>query len=114
MKGPKLRIAFMDMAREFISSLPEKARKKITYDLLKIEGGEIDQELFKKLENSEIWEIRTLFNGICYRLFAFWDTEIEALVVATHGIVKKTQKTPKKEIKKAEALRKEYFNNKNK
>jgi len=34
--------------------------------------------------------------------------------VATHGIVKKTQKTPKKEIEKAEALRKEYFNDKNK
>ena len=102
----------MDMAREFISSLPEKAQKKITYNLLKIEGGEIDRELFKKLENSEIWELRTLFNGICYRLFAFWDTDMNALVVATHGIVKKTRKTPKKEIEKAEALRKEYLKNK--
>ena len=102
----------MDMAREFISSLPEKAQKKITYNLLKVEGGEIDKELFKKLGNSEIWELRTLFNGICYRLFAFWDTDMEALVVATHGIVKKTQKTPKKEITKAEAIREEYFNSK--
>ena len=74
----------------------------------------MDKELFKKLGNSEIWEFRTLFNGICYRLFAFWDTEIEALVVATHGIVKKTQKTPKKEIERAEKLREEYFNDKNK
>ena len=114
MSKRRIKIAFMDMAREFIFSLPEKAQKKITYNLLKVEGGEMDSELFKKLDNSEIWEFRTLFNGICYRLFAFWDTEIEALVVATHGIVKKTQKTPKKEIEKAEALRKEYFNNKNK
>lgn len=105
----------MDAAREFVFSLPEKAQKKITYNLLKVEGGEMDKELFKKLENTEIWEFfRTLFNGLCYRLFAFWDTEMEALVVATHGMVKKTQKTPKKEIEKAEALRKEYFNNKNK
>lgn len=102
----------MDPAREFVSSLSEKVQKKITYNLLKVEGGEMDKELFKKLENSEIWEFRTLFNGICYRLFAFWDTETEALVVATHGIVKKTQKTPKKEIEKAEKLRKEYFNDK--
>lgn len=102
----------MDEAREFIDSLPEKAQKKITYNLLKVEGGEMDKELFKKLENSEIWEFRTLFNGTCYRLFAFWDTEIEVLVVATHGIVKKTQKTPKNEIEKAEALRIKYFNNK--
>ena len=113
MNKRKLKIAFLDMAREFLSSLPEKAQRKITYNLLKVEGGEIDKELFKKLENSEIWELRTLFNGVCYRLFAFRDTEREALVVATHGIMKKTQKTPKKEIKKAEAMRKEYFNNKN-
>lgn len=74
----------------------------------------MDEKLFKKLENSEIWELRTLFNDICYRLFAFWDTEIGALIVVTHGIIKKTQKTPKKEIKKAEAIREAYFNDKNK
>ena len=114
MSGRKIKVAFMDAARKFISSLPEKAQKKITYNLLKVEGGEMDKELFKKLESSEIWEFRTLFNGTCYRLFAFWDTEIEALIVATLGIVKKTQKTPKREIEKAEKLMKEYFNDKNK
>lgn len=114
MSVQKIRIAFMDMARDFIDSLPEKAQKKITYNLLKVEGGEMNRELFKKLDNSEIWEFRTLFNGISYRLFAFWDTEIEALVIATHGIIKNTQKTPKKEIEKAEAIRNEYFNAKNK
>ena len=41
--------------------------------------------------------------------FSFWDTEKETLVIATHGMVKKTQKTPKKEIRKAEAIRLEYF-----
>ena len=45
---------------------------------------------------------------------AFSDTEEETLVIATHGIVKKTQKTPLKEIAKAEEIRKEYFNNKKK
>lgn len=103
----------MDQAKEFIRALPEKAQKKITYNLLRVEGGDIDKEIFKKLENSDIWEFRTLYNGICYRLFAFWDNESGALVVATHGIVKKTQKTPKKEIEKAEALRICYYNDKN-
>ena len=69
----------------------------------------MDKELFKKLENSEIWEFRTLFNGSCYRLFSFWYTETETLVIATHGIVKKSQKTPPKEITKAEEIRKKYF-----
>lgn len=77
-------------------------------------GGERNKELFKKLENSEIWEFRTLYNGIAYRLFAFWDTDINTLVVATHGIIKKTQKTPKKEIARAEAIMKQYFEIKNK
>ena len=45
---------------------------------------------------------------------SFLDTEEETLVIATHGIVKKTQKTPLKEIAKAEEIRKEYFNNKKK
>lgn len=34
------------------------------------------------------------------------------MVIVTHGIVKKTQKTPSKEIAKAEEVRKEYFKNK--
>ena len=103
----------MKKASEFLSSLPEKAQKKITYNLLKVEGGEINKELFKKLDDTEIWEFRTLFNGVSYRLFAFWDTTSDTLIVATHGVVKKTNKTPQKEIMAAEALRIEYFDNKN-
>lgn len=114
MEEKKLKVVLMEEASEFVRSLPDKAQKKVTYNLLKVEGGEMNRELFKKLENSEIWEFRTLFNGICYRLFSFWDTEQDTLVIATHGIVKKTQKTPKREIDKAEAIRKVYFENKNK
>jgi len=33
----------------------------------------------------------------------------KAYVVCTHGIMKKTQKTPENEIKKAELIRKEYL-----
>lgn len=38
----------------------------------------------------------------------------EILYRCLETIVKKTQKTPLKEITKAEEIRKEYFNNKNK
>ena len=54
----------------------------------------------------------TLYHKTSYRLFSFWDTEEETLVIATHGIIKKTQKTPAKEIAKAEEIRKKYFENK--
>lgn len=112
MESNKLKIVLTDEASSFIRSLPEKAKKKVTYNLLKVEGGEMDKDLFKKLDNTNIWEFRTLFNRICYRLFSFWDTENETLVIATHGIIKKTQKTPQKEIAKAEQIRRSYFENK--
>jgi phage-related protein len=34
---------------------------------------------------------------------------LTTFVVATHGIIKKTQKTPSKEIAKAEEIRRIYF-----
>lgn len=109
MSGYKIQVVLLDEALTFVRSLPLKVQQKITYNYKKIEHGIVDKELFKKLENSEIWELRTLFNGNCYRLFSFWDTETETLIVATHGIVKKTQKTPQKEITKAEEIRQQYF-----
>jgi len=36
------------------------------------------------------------------------------LVLATHGFIKKSKKTPKKEIEKAQRIRKQYFDIKNK
>lgn len=105
-------VTFTEEAVDFLRSLPEQARDKMMYNIGRVQEVEINDELFKKLENSEIWEFRTLYNKIAYRLFAFWDTEEETIVVATHGIIKKRQKTPLKEIKKAERIRTEYFNNK--
>lgn len=107
-------VAFLPEAVEFLESLDEKAREKIYYNIKKSQFVN-DRELFKKL-NEHIWEFRTLFQGKAYRLFSFWDKidGKETLVVATHGILKKTQKTPIKEIDKAEELRKQYVSNKTK
>jgi phage-related protein len=55
-----------------------------------------------------------LCNSKAYRLFAFWDKSKKnnTVVISTHGILKKTQKTPTKEIEKAENIRIEYLKNK--
>ena len=87
-------------------------KDKIIYNVDKVANGYMDKDLFKKLDDTDIWEFRTLYKGIQYRLLAFWDTDAETLVIATHGFVKKTQKTPRKEINKAEAVRILYFNSK--
>lgn len=107
-----IKIVLSDDAKNFIKIQPLKAQQKIVYNIKKVEGGVMDKELFKKLDDTDIWELRTLFNGICYRLLSFWDNDEGALIIVTHGIIKKTQKTPSKEIAKAEAIMKEYFNDK--
>jgi len=110
----KFKVDFLGEAIDFMESLDEKTRGKIYYNARKAQIVN-DPELFKKL-NEFIWEFRTLFNRKHYRLLAFWDKvdNEEILVLATHGFIKKTQKTPKSEIKKAEEIRKEYFKLKNK
>jgi hypothetical protein len=55
-----------------------------------------------------------LFNRTHYRLFAFWDKtgQIEIVVISTHGLIKKTEKTLSGELEKAERIRKLYFERK--
>jgi len=110
----KFEIELLPDAVEFLENIDNKAREKVYYNIKKAQFVN-DNELFKKL-NECIWEFRTLYNGKAYRLFSFWDNVEgkETLVVATHGILKKTQKTPSKEIKKAEEIRKQYLINKTK
>lgn len=66
-----IKVILSEEAESFVMLQPIKAQQKIAYNIRKLESGVIDKDLFKKLDNSEIWELRTLFNGICYRLFAF-------------------------------------------
>jgi phage-related protein len=70
---------------------------------------------FTKLTGSEgIYEFRVDESGKFYRIFAFWDNDYprETLIVGTHGFVKKSNKTPDKEIRKAERIKREYFKEK--
>lgn len=109
----KFEVMVLTGAREFLLKLDEKSRDIIIFNIDKAKI-KTDHELFKKLKG-EIWEFRTLFNKTHYRTFAFWDKEDkqQILVVATHGIIKKTDKTPEKEIDKAEQIRLKYFELKN-
>jgi len=109
----KFQVYLLEEAAKFIDSLDEKARDKIIYNLQKARFSN-DKELFKKLKD-EIWEFRTLFNKTHYRLFAFWDKtgKTETVVISTHGLIKKTDKTPNADLEKAEKIRKLYFERKN-
>lgn len=110
----RFKVEFLEEVFDFLDALDEKARKKVLFNIDRAKV-KTDNTLFKKL-TLDIWEFRTLYNKKQYRLFAFWDKTDHkvTIVIATHGIVKKTQKTPKKEIEKATRLMKEYFKGKNK
>ena len=85
-----------------------KLQKKVAYNIQK--SREVnDTKILKKLTD-EIWEFRTRYDKQQIRLLAFWDPNLKSLIVCTHGFVKKTQKTPKSEIKKALEFRKKYLN----
>jgi phage-related protein len=108
------RTDFLEEAREFLKGINYKAAEKIIWNIDLAEQLN-DPRLFKKLQG-EIWEFRTKYQNLQYRLLAFWDKtgETETLVMATHGTIKKTDKMPQKEIDKAEEIRKQYFRQKNK
>lgn len=66
---PRFEVIFLEQAISFMKSLDLKDRKKVYYNIDKAKLKN-DPELFKKL-NAEIWEFRTKYNGIQYRLLAF-------------------------------------------
>jgi len=110
----KFKVIFLTEAREFLLLLKEKSRDKIIFNIDKARVKSVN-ELFKKLKG-EIWEFRALYNKTYYRIFGFWDKtdSVRTLVLTTHGIIKKTNKMPEKEIEKAENIRLKYFELKNK
>lgn len=110
----RFEILFLDEAFKFLNNLDRKHYEKILYNIRKSQT-EHDPELLKKL-NEEIWEFRTLYQGLQYRLLAFWDkaSTIETLIISTHGFVKKQSKVPDNEILKAQRMRTKYFEDKEK
>ena len=106
----RFEVLFSEESLVFLETLDYKAREKILYNIKKAQLLN-DKKLFKKL-NDEIWEFRTIYNKKHYRIFAFWDKSAgkDVIIIASHGIVKKSSKVPTNEMKKAENIRKRYFN----
>lgn len=105
-------IEFLEEAFQFLRNLDKKHSEKILFNIRKAQV-EQDPKIFFKLQD-EIWEFRTLYQGLKYRLLSFWDkTDSEnTLVVSTHGFIKKRSKVPEREIQKAKQIRIRYFTDK--
>ncbi|MFC4875103.1 type II toxin-antitoxin system RelE/ParE family toxin [Negadavirga shengliensis] len=105
-------IFFGDKVIEFYKSQDSKVQLKIEYvlDLIRFERY-VPIKFYKKLENTRgIYEVRVITSQKSIRILCFQDEG--TLVVLTNAFVKKTQKTPKNEIRLAEKLREEYLRQK--
>lgn len=103
---------FRNYYLDFFNSLDDAVKLKFNWTLKLISTIErVPVKYFKHLENtSGLYEIRVESGGNIYRVFCFFDKE--KLVILINGFQKKTQKIPKKEIDKAEKLRKQYYDEK--
>ena len=98
---------------EFYKEQDKKIQEKIEYvlDLVRYEK-QVPIKFFKYLESTDgIFEIRIITTFKSIRILCFFDDG--QLVVLTNGFIKKTDKTPSSEIKKAEKMKKDYFLDKN-
>jgi phage-related protein len=98
--------------QNFYEVQSKKVQKKILFTLKIIEELERIPEVYlKHIENSSgLYEIRVQLGSNIFRIFCFFDNN--NLVVIGHGFQKKTQKTPEKEIKRAENIKRQYYEEK--
>ena len=97
---------------EFLNTLTDKQFEKVAFVFDLIENIErIPKEYFKKLRGTNnVWEVRVRHGGNIFRFLGFFDDK--NLVILDHAFIKKTQKTPKKEIAVAEQRKQDYFQRK--
>lgn len=97
---------------KFFKNQDSKTQRKIEYvlDLVRFEKR-VPIKYFKNLISTNgIYEIRVITTFKSIRILCFFDDG--HIIVLTNCFVKKTQKTPIKEIKFAEKLKKEYLQEK--
>lgn len=100
--------------KDFLDSLSGKAAQKVVWTFSLLEELEtLPSVYFKKLVGSDdIWETRVAYGSDAYRVFCFFSGN--SVVVLTHGIMKKTRKTPLREIERAESYKRDYLSRRKK
>jgi len=71
----------------------------------------VPEKFFKHIEGTEgLFEIRIKSGSDIFRIFCFFDEG--NLVILLNGFQKKSDKTPRNEIEKAERLKQKYYEDK--
>lgn len=102
-------VAYRNYFKEFLLEQTPKVQDKIFKIIEIIEFQErIPSKYLKQIKGAQgLYEARISFGSDIWRVFCFFDKD--RLVILLNGFQKKTQKTPKSEIERAEKLMNEYF-----
>ncbi len=102
-------IEFENHFSEFLKRQPEKVQDKIFKIIEAIETLErVPKNYLKMLAGTDgLYEARVQLGSNIWRVFCFFDNG--KLVILLNGFIKKSQKTPKKEIDRAVQLMKKYY-----
>lgn len=97
---------------DFFNGLLPGLQKKFNWTLMLISKIErVPEKYLKHISGTAgLYEVRIEHESNTYRVFCFFDEG--NLIVLMNAFQKKTQKTPRREIKKAEQLKKKYYNEK--
>lgn len=92
---------------DFIERLNPVAKSKVsnTFDLLAEYGVKLGRPHIKKVEGTDLWELRILGRD---SIRIFYIATSGRVFLMLHGFIKKSQKAPKKEIKVALSRLKEH------
>ena len=93
---------------EFIDAQSAKVAQKIAWVLKAVQELEkIPKTYFKKITDTDFYEVRIEVSGNIYRLLGFFHNG--NIVILTNGFHKKSQKTPKNELDICEERMKDFI-----
>ncbi|MGP1459278.1 MAG: type II toxin-antitoxin system RelE/ParE family toxin [Treponema sp.] len=94
---------------DFIDSQPKKIAVKIVWILKAVqELKQVPKNYFKKITDTDFYEVRIESGGNIYRLLGFFYSG--NIIILTNGFQKKTQRTPKSEIEICKEPMNDFFN----
>jgi phage-related protein len=94
---------------DFFNDLKPEVQKKFNWTLLLISTVErVPEKYLKHITGSKgLYEVRVESASDIFRVFCFFDED--KLVILLNGFQKKTWKTPKNQMKRAEQLKEQYY-----
>lgn len=97
--------------QEYLETLEEKYQAKIVanIELLRARSGRL-YEPYAKHIRGPLWELRVDFGRLATRIFYFLASDKKILLL--HAFMKKTEKTPAREVETAEKYYYEYLQQK--